>query len=128
MPHNPPLHSFLPSIISLLSRVFLLLSRQASFNQYSSRTNANKHLRIHHHLRVLVSRGLYKALLYFLYFTLLMTRPVREICQADCLRINESRPTRFLKSKLQQLLYNTGYQPQWRIVHHVKVRKDKLII
>ena len=48
----------------------LLLSRPASFNQYSSRTNANKHLRIHHHLRVLVSRGLYKAftftLLYFI--------------------------------------------------------------
>ena len=65
MPYNPPLHSFLPSIISLLSRVSLLLSRPASFNQYSSRTNANKHLRIHHHLRVLVSRGLYKALLYF---------------------------------------------------------------
>ena len=62
---NPPLHSFLPSIISLLSRFFLLLSRPASFTQYSSRTNANKHLRIHHHLRVLVSRGLYKALLYF---------------------------------------------------------------
>ena len=62
-------HSVLPSIISLLSRFFLLLSRPASFNQYSSRTNANKHLRIHHHLRVLVSRELYKALLYFAYFT-----------------------------------------------------------
>ena len=43
----------------------MLLSRPASFNQYSSRTNANKHLRIHHHLRVLVSLGLYKAVLYF---------------------------------------------------------------
>ena len=41
---KPPLHSFLPSIISLLSRFPLLLSRPASFNQYSSRTNANKHL------------------------------------------------------------------------------------
>ena len=62
--------SFLPSIISLLSRFYLLLSRPTSFNQYSSRTNANKHLRIHHHLRLLVSRRLYKALLYFtlLYF------------------------------------------------------------
>ena len=58
---------FLPSIIYLLSRFSLLLSRPASFNQYSSRTNANKHIRIHHHFRVLVSLGLYKALLYFLF-------------------------------------------------------------
>ena len=48
--------------------------RSASLNQYSSRTNANKHLRINHHIRVLVSRGLYKALLYFTYFTLLYSR------------------------------------------------------
>ena len=54
---------------SLLSCFSLLLYRAASFNQYSSRTNANKHLRIHHHLRVLVSRGLYKALLYFTLLT-----------------------------------------------------------
>ena len=62
---NPTLHSFLPSIISLLCRVSLLLSRPASFNQYSSRTNANKHLSIRRHLRVLVSRGYIK--LYFTY-------------------------------------------------------------
>ena len=48
-----------------VSSVDMALSRPVSFNQYSSRTNANKHLRIHHHLRVLVSRGLYiKLLLY----------------------------------------------------------------
>ena len=61
---NPPLYSFPPSINSLLSRFSMLLSRPASFNQYSSRTNASKHQRIHHHLRVLISRGLYKALVY----------------------------------------------------------------
>ena len=49
----PTFHNFssLPS--------FLAPSRPASFNQYSSRTNANKQLRIHHHLRVRVSLGLY---------------------------------------------------------------------
>ena len=57
---------FPTSITSLLSRFSLLLPRPASFNQYSSRTNANEHLRIHHHLRVLVSRRLYKALFYLL--------------------------------------------------------------
>ena len=77
---NPPLHSFLPSIISLLFRVSLPLSRPPSFNQYSSRTNANKHLIIHHHLRLLVSRRLYKALLYF---TLLYTlRPPHHILRS----------------------------------------------
>ena len=57
---NQPLYSFLPSIIFLLSRFSLLLYRPASFNQYSSRTNANKHLRIHHHLQVLVHGGYIK--------------------------------------------------------------------
>ena len=47
----PTLHN------SLLSHLSLLLSRPTNFNQYSSQTNANKHLRIHHHLRVLTSRG-----------------------------------------------------------------------
>ena len=55
---KPPLYSFLPSIISLLSRFSMLLSWPATFNQYSSRSNANKHLRIHHHLRMLVWQGL----------------------------------------------------------------------
>ena len=77
----PTLHNF------PLSRFSLLLSLPASFNQYSSRTNANKHLRIHHHLRVLVSLGLYKDLLYFTYFIyfrfpplLLPLPPWRIIC------------------------------------------------
>ena len=78
------LYSFLPSIISLLCHLSLLLSRPASFNQYSSRTNANKHLRIHHHLRVLVSRGLSKAFT-LLYFTFnawnVSTRPLFIRCK-----------------------------------------------
>ena len=64
---SPTLHNFcaFPS--------FPASSRPAYFNQSWLRINATKHLRIHHHLRVLVSRELYKALLYFtlLYFTLL---------------------------------------------------------
>ena len=64
----PTLHNF------PLSHLSLLLSRPASFNQYSSRINANKHPTIHYHLRVLVSRGLYKALLYCTYFTLLVNK------------------------------------------------------
>ena len=69
MPRIYFLHGSWHGAETLLSHLSLLLSRPVSFNQYSSRTNANKHLRIHHHLRVLVSRGLYKAftLLYFTY-------------------------------------------------------------
>ena len=57
--HNFPALPFLPTSFPT-----------GQFNQYSSRTNANN-LRIHHHLRGLVSRGLYKALFYFFTFTLL---------------------------------------------------------
>ena len=62
-------------------RFSLLLPLPASCNQYSSRPNANKYPRIHHHLHVLVSRGLYKALLYFtllhafLYIYLVISTP-----------------------------------------------------
>ena len=63
----PTLHNF--SALSL-SRLCLLLSRPASFNQYSSRTNANKQLRIRHYIRVLVHGGYIK--LYFTSLTLLL--------------------------------------------------------
>ena len=68
-------YSFLPFIIYLLSCFSLLLSRPASFNQYSSYaslTNANKHLRIHHHLRCWFHAGYIK-----LYFTYLLTRTTK---------------------------------------------------
>ena len=58
----PTLHNFsaFPS--------FPAPSRPANFNQAWLRTNAIKHLRMHHHLRVSVLRELYKVLLYFTYF------------------------------------------------------------
>ena len=70
----------------MLSHLSLLLSRPASFKQYLSRTNANKHLRIHHHLRVLVSRGLYKAftLLYFLLYVSIVAFSTQPRCILLC--------------------------------------------
>ena len=48
-------------------------SRPTHFNQSWLRIDATKHLRIHHHLRVLVSLGLYKAFT-LLYFTFLLSK------------------------------------------------------
>ena len=63
-----PTSSLFPTILNLPALPsFPAPFPTGSFSQYSSRTNGNKHLRIHHHFRVLVSRGLYKALLYFSY-------------------------------------------------------------
>ena len=57
--------SDLPAII-LLTKNPKILTKWPPI--VSTITNANKHLRIYHHLRMLVLRGLYKPLLYF-YFT-----------------------------------------------------------
>ena len=63
---SPSLSLSSPSLCGCVHDTCVYVCYIFSLNQYSSRTYANRHLRIHHHLRVLASRGFYTALLYLL--------------------------------------------------------------